>query len=273
MEKKFVDILLQQGVIPGIKVDKGTKNLSFSKDDLYTEGLDGLSDRCKKYYQQGARFAKWRAVVKIVNNRVSNQSIEETAWTLARYAAICQENGLVPIVEPELLMDGNHSLEVCLYWQQIILLACYKALQTNEVVLEGTLLKPSMVLTGESYEGQKSIDRDAKATIIALTRCVPAAVPGIMFLSGGQSEEEATLHLNAINKGTNLPWTASFSYGRALQDSCLKAWKGKTENIADAQEAFIKRAKANSEAQLGNYRGDAATEASKQSLFKKGYVY
>jgi len=212
-------------------------------------------------------------VLKITNNNVSRQSIEETAWTLARYAAICQENGLVPIVEPELLIDGNHSLEVCLYWQQIILSSCYKALLVNEVVLEGTLLKPAMVVPGESFQGNKSIEKNAKATVMALSRSVPSAVPGIMFLSGGQSEEEATVHLNAINKDRNLPWTVSFSYGRALQDSCLKAWKGKAENVAEGQAALITRAKANSEAQLGVYKGDASTESSKQSLFKKGYVY
>jgi fructose-bisphosphate aldolase class I len=269
----FVKMIQDAGVIPGIKVDLGARALPYCEGENYTQGLTDLDKRAAEYYQMGARFAKWRAVLKIQNGYVSQTSILENAWTLARYAAICQANGLCPIVEPELLMDGDHSLEVCKYWTEKILSACYKALIDQEVILEGTLLKPNMVLPGKENKGKPSFEANAKATVEALRRTVPAAVPGIMFLSGGQSEEEATNNLNELNKQPGLVWSLSFSYGRALQKSVLFAWKGDDKLVGAAQAALLKRAKANSMAQLGKYDGFAATEESKKSLYQKGYVY
>jgi fructose-bisphosphate aldolase class I len=230
-----------------------------------------MSD-AKKYYAAGARFAKWRAVVRISKNTPSPHSIQETAWSLASYASICQQNGLAPIVEPEILMDGPHSLEVCQYWTEKVVSACYKALSDQNVILEGTLLKPNMVINGQDSDQKVTTEQIAKATVQALQRSVPPAVPGIMFLSGGQSEEEASERLNALNAlelGPR-PWRLSFSYGRALQASCLKAWQGKPENVKAAQEAFLVRAKANSEAQLGKYKGSGAAG---ESLYQKNYKY
>mmetsp|Transcript_22263 Transcript_22263/g.35673 ORF Transcript_22263/g.35673 Transcript_22263/m.35673 type:complete len:369 (+) Transcript_22263:165-1271(+) len=269
----FVDVLNKAGVIPGIKVDKGTRDLQGSPGEKYTQGITDLDERCKKYYDAGARFAKWRAVLVIQDGYMSETAIQENAWVLARYAAICQSQGLVPIVEPEILMDGTHSLKICQYWTEKVIAACYKALSDNNVILEASLLKPNMCLPGKQYKGKRSMDDNALATVTALRRSVPAAVPGIMFLSGGQSEEEATMNLNAINKFENLPWSASFSYGRALQQSCLKAWKGEDANLKAGQDAFTQRAKANSDAQLGKYTGDAATEDSKKTLYEAGYTY
>jgi len=269
----FVDVLKKAGVIPGIKVDKGTRDLQGSPGEKYTQGLTDLDVRAAKYYEAGARFAKWRAVLVIQNGYISEAAIKENAWGLARYAAICQSKGLVPIVEPEILMDGEHSLQVNQYWTEKVIAACYKALSDNNVILEASLLKPNMCLPGKQYKGKRSIDDNAKATVQALKRSVPSAVPGIMFLSGGQSEEEATLNLNAINSLGDLPWSASFSYGRALQQSTLKAWKGDDANLKAAQDALIVRAKANSEAQLGKYDGSAASEESKKTLYEKGYTY
>lgn len=270
--RQFVDILKSKGIIPGIKTDKGTRQLPFCSGEKYTQGLTDLDVRSKKYYEQGARFAKWRNVLKIQNGRITETSLKETAWTLARYAAISQANGLVPIVEPEILMDGDHSLEVAQYWSTKVLNACYKALCDQEVLLEGTLLKPNMVLPGAQYKGGRSVEANALATVTSLRRAVPAAVPGIMFLSGGQSEEEATLNLNAINQ-FNVPWSCSFSYGRALQQSTLKAWRGNDGNLQAGQQALLMRGRANSAAQLGKYDGFAADEQSKQSLYVKGYTY
>jgi fructose-bisphosphate aldolase class I len=269
----FPDILKKAGVITGIKVDMGTKSLPYHPKEVYTQGLTDLDVRCDKYYQAGARFAKWRAVLTIQNGYISQHSVQETAWTLASYAAICQQHGLVPIVEPEILMDGDHSIEIAQYWTEKVLSACYKALNDQEVILEGTLLKPNMVLAGEQWKGQRSPKTNALATVTALKRTVPSAVPAIVFLSGGQSEEEATVNLNEINKFEHLPWSASFSYGRALQQSCLQAWKGDDKNIEAAQKVFLDRAKANSEAQLGKYDGWAGGQAAKQKLFQSGYVY
>lgn len=252
----------------------GTKSLPYHPKEVYTQGLTDLDARCDKYYKQGARFAKWRAVLIIQHGYISQASIKDTAWTLARYAAICQAHGLAPIVEPEILMDGDHSLEVCQYWTEKVLSSVYKALNDQEVILEGTMLKPNMVLNGEQYKGKRSAKLNAQSTIIALKRTVPSAVPAIVFLSGGQSEEEATLNLNEINKiSDHLPWTATFSYGRALQQSCLQVWKGDDKNIEKAQETFINRAKANSEAQFGKYSGWAGTDDAKKGLYQSGYVY
>lgn len=269
----LVELLKAAGIVPGIKVDKGTRVLPFFPGEKYTQGLTDLDVRCAEYYKCGARFAKWRNVLAIQNGRISETSIKETAWTLARYAAICQANGLVPIVEPEILMDGDHSLEVNQYWTEKTLSACYKALVDQNVLLEGTLLKPNMCLPGKQWEGKRSAEANGLATATALRRSVPAAVPSINFLSGGQSEEEATVNLNQVNSQGPIPWTCSFSYGRALQKSCLSAWQGKDENIEAAQQTLLKRAKANSEAQWGKYDGSAADENSKASLYEKGYTY
>lgn len=266
----FVNMLKEQNIIPGIKVDAGVIPLPGTDGETETQGLDNLGKRCAKYYQQGARFAKWRAVLKIGPNEPSALSIHQNAYGLARYAAICQENGLVPIVEPEILSDGSHPIDVCAETTERVLAACYKALSDNKVLLEGTLLKPNMVLSGA--EGPKvDVKTAAWLTVRTLSRAVPPAVTGIVFLSGGQSEEEATAHLAAMNQVTDLPkpWALSFSYGRALQSSTLKAWGGKKENVKAGQEALFKRAKANGEATLG--KGDL--DATGESLYVKDYKY
>jgi len=271
--RRFVDIMRSKGIVPGIKTDLGTRALPFCPGEKYTQGLTDLDKRSKKYYEAGARFAKWRCVLTIQNCKISETAIKETAWTLARYAAISQANGLVPIVEPEILMDGDHGGEVCQYWTEKTLAACYKALNDQRVILEGTLLKPNMVLPGKQYKGARSAKENAQRTLAALRRTVPPAVPGINFLSGGQSEEEATINLNEMNKLGGAPWALSFSYGRALQASCLKAWGGKDYNKRAGQQAFLKRAKANGMANLGKYDGFAADASSKSSLYQKGYTY
>jgi len=273
----LIEFLKKENIQLGIKVDQGTKHLPGTDDETYTQGLTDLDTRCKKYYKQGARFSKWRAVVKISKNTPSPYAIHETAWGLARYAAICQANGLVPIVEPEILMDGDHSLEICQYWTEKVVAACYKALSDQNVILEGTLLKPNMVIPGQQSSELKTTTtaQIAKATVQAFQRTVPPAVPGIMFLSGGQSEEEASVRLDALNSldlGPR-PWSLSFSYGRALQASALKAWQGKPENVEKAQEAFLVRARANSEAQAGKYKSTAGGGGSKESLYVKSYKY
>lgn len=261
------------GVLPGIKVDKGTIELAGTNGETTTQGLDNLGKRCAEYYAAGARFAKWRAVLKIGPNEPSPLAILENANGLARYAIICQENGLVPIVEPEILVDGSHDIDRCAEVSERVLAACYKSLNDHHVLLEGTLLKPNMVTPGSD---SKKVANDviAEYTVRTLQRTVPPAVPGIMFLSGGQSEEEATLNLNAMNKlQAKKPWTLSFSYGRALQQSTLKAWSGKEENVSKAQEVFLARAKANSEATLGKYQGGAAGADASESLHVKDYKY
>ncbi|XP_031493495.1 fructose-bisphosphate aldolase, cytoplasmic isozyme 1 [Nymphaea colorata] len=271
--KPFVDVLLEAGVLPGIKVDKGTVDLAGTNGETTTQGFDGLGARCQQYYKAGARFAKWRAVLKIGPSEPSELSIQQNAQGLARYAIICQENGLVPIVEPEILTDGGHDIDKCAEVTEKVLAAVYKALNDHHVLLEGTLLKPNMVTPG-SDSPKVAPELIAELTVRALRRTVPAAVPGIVFLSGGQSEEEATLNLNAMNKLDVLkPWTLSFSFGRALQQSTLKTWKGKEENVKAAQEAFLVRCKANSEATLGTYEGGNAGELASQSLHVKGYKY
>lgn len=265
----FVKILQSQGIIPGIKVDKGVVALPGTDGETETQGIDDLGKRCAKYYEQGARFAKWRAVLKISDTCPSELSIHQNAYTLARYAVICQENGLVPIVEPEILTDGSHDIGKCAAVTERVLGACYKALNDMHVLLEGTLLKPNMVLTG-AQGTPVDVTTAAALTVRTLQRTVPPAVPGIMFLSGGQSEEEATAHLAAMNQlDTKKPWSLSFSYGRALQASALKAWGGKKENWKACQEAFMARAKANGEATLG--KGDI--HAKGESLYVKDYKY
>jgi fructose-bisphosphate aldolase class I len=239
--------------------------------------MDDLDARCQKYYAAGARFAKWRAVLNIKDNlgaTPSCVSIIENANTLARYASICQCNGLVPIVEPEVLMDGDFSIEVAAVATEKVLAAVYKALSDHHVMLEGTLLKPNMVRSGSDAKVQASSKEIALATVRVLQHTVPCAVPGVTFLSGGMSEEEASLALNDINLAPGpRPWSLTFSYGRALQQSCLKAWKGEDGNIAAAQQALMTRAQANSLANLGKYTGGAGGEAANASSFVKGYVY
>ncbi|ESR43530.1 hypothetical protein CICLE_v10012049mg [Citrus x clementina] len=272
--KPFVDVLKEGGVLPGIKVDKGTVELAGTNGETTTQGLDGLAQRCQKYYEAGARFAKWRAVLKIGPNEPSQLAINENANGLARYAIICQENGLVPIVEPEILVDGPHDIKKCADVTERVLAACYKALNDHHVLLEGTLLKPNMVTPG-SEAPKVTPDVIAEHTVRALQRTMPAAVPAVVFLSGGQSEEEATRNLNAMNQlKTKKPWSLSFSFGRALQQSTLKAWAGKEENVQKAQAAFLVRCKANSEATLGTYKGDAQLgEGAAESLHVKDYKY
>lgn len=266
----FVKILKDLNIIPGIKVDKGVVALPGTDGETETQGIDDLGKRCAKYYEQGARFAKWRAVLKIGANEPSELSIHQNAYGLARYAVICQENGLVPIVEPEILSDGTHPIDVCAAVTEKVLSVVYKALADHHVLLEGTLLKPNMVLNG--VDGPKAdVVTAAYLTARTLSRTVPPAVPGITFLSGGQSEEEATAMLAAINQVPDVakPWKLSFSYGRALQASTLKAWLGKKENVPAAKEALLARAKANRDAALGV--GDI--NAKGESLYVRDYKY
>ena len=250
----LVDVIRDAGMIPGIKVDTGAKPLAGFSNETVTEGLDGLRDRFAEYAGLGARFAKWRAVYRIGEDMPSAACITANAHALARYAALAQEAGLVPIVEPEVLMDGDHDIEVCDLVTEEVLRSVFNELAVQEVVLEGMLLKPNMVISGQDCPERAGVEEVAALTLRCLRRVEPAAVPGIVFLSGGQSDEEATLHLNAMNKmaGT-APWKLSFSYGRALQAAPLKAWSGKPENLAAAQAAFIERAKANGAATLGSY--------------------
>ncbi len=250
----LVEIIKGAGMIPGIKVDTGAKPLAGFPDETVTEGLDGLRDRLAEYVELGARFTKWRGVYRIGEDMPSAACITTNAHALARYAALSQEAGLVPIVEPEVLMDGDHDIEVCDLVTEEVLRAVFNELAVQEVALEGMLLKPNMVISGQDCPDRAGVEEVAALTLRCLRRVVPAAVPGIVFLSGGQSDEEATLHLNAMNKmaGT-APWKLSFSYGRALQAAPLKAWSGKPGNLAAAQAAFIERAKANGAATLGSY--------------------
>ena len=250
----LVSILQGQGIIPGIKVDTGAKELPGSRGEKITEGLDGLPARVEEYVGLGARFAKWRAVITIADHIPSRHCIHTNAHALARYAKICQEGGLAPIVEPEVLMDGDHDLERCDQVTTLTLNTVFDELYAQDVALEGMILKPNMVISGSDCKTQAGIDEVAERTVQCLRRCVPAAVPGIMFLSGGQSEEDATAHLNAMNaKFAPAPWKLSYSYGRALQQSCLKAWQGDAGNVTPAQAVLLERAQANSAACAGSY--------------------
>jgi len=249
----LVTILESAGIIPGIKVDKGAKPLAGFPGEKVTEGLDGLRDRCAEYVELGARFTKWRAVYTIGDDGPSAACLTANAHALARYAAIAQEAGLAPIVEPEVLMDGDHDIDDCEVVTEEVLRSVFAELAVQEVALEGMLLKPNMVLSGADCPEQAGADEVARRTVKTLKRTVPAAVPGIVFLSGGQSDEVATQHLNAMNKLGQQPWQLSFSYGRALQAAPLKAWAGSAENLAAAQNAFLERAKANGAATLGTY--------------------
>jgi len=273
----FAKLLRDQGIVPGIKVDKGVVQLPGTNGETTTQGLDGLNERCAAYKAAGADFAKWRSVLKIGKDEPTQLSIQENANVLARYAVICQQNGLVPIVEPEILPDGDHTLERCQHVTEKVLAAVYKALSDHHVYLEGTLLKPNMCTAGQSFSGATKYtpEQNAVATVTALRRTVPAAVPGVTFLSGGQSETDASSNLNAINQvALGRPWVLTFSYGRALQASVLKAWQGKTENVAAAQAQLTQRAIANGQASVGKYTGESgATAAGSESLFVADHKY
>jgi len=249
----FADYLHDKGVVPGIKVDKGAKALAGSPSEKITEGLDGLRERLQDYHRMGARFAKWRAVIEIAADIPTDYCLRANAQALARYAALCQEVGLVPIVEPEVLMDGAHTLERCAEVSDATLKIVFDELYNHRVALEGMLLKPNMIISGMQAPKQASVEEVAKDTIKLLKRRVPAAVPGIVFLSGGQISELATAHLNAMNKLGHHPWELSFSYGRALQAPAMEAWLGQTANWGAGQAAFFKRAHCNSSACAGVY--------------------
>ncbi len=249
-------VIEQAGSIPGIKVDAGAKPLPFSKGETVTEELDGLRERLKEYYGLGARFAKWRAVIDIGEGIPTWTAVKANAHALARYAALCQESDIVPIVEPEVLMDGAHDIDRCAEVTEFVLKTVYWELYEARVVLEGTVLKPNMVIAGKKSSRQASVEEVAQRTIQILKRCVPPAVPGIAFLSGGQSDEDATAHLDAMNRTGGFPWKLTFSYGRALQAAPQKAWSGRPENVAAAQRAFSHRAKMNGLASLGQWKND-----------------
>jgi fructose-bisphosphate aldolase class I len=269
--KKMTDCLNEQGIVPGIKVDKGLVPLANSNGESWCMGLDGLDKRCAEYYKAGARFAKWRSVVSIPAGP-SMIALRDCAYGLARYAAIAQNAGLVPIVEPEVLLDGDQDIDRCLEVQEAIWAETFKYMADNNVMFEGILLKPAMVTPGADSSAKVPPETVAAYTLKMLRRRVPPAVPGIMFLSGGQSELEATLNLNAMNQQPN-PWHVSFSYARALQNSVLKTWQGKPENLKAAQDALLKRAKANSDAQLGKYDPSEESAEAGQRTYEKGYKY
>jgi fructose-bisphosphate aldolase, class I len=253
----LVEVLSRQGIIPGIKVDRGGKALAGAPGEQVTEGLDGLRERLAEYSALGARFAKWRAIITIGPGLPTSRAVLVNAHALARYAALCQEAGVVPIVEPEVLMDGDHPLERCFEVTEATLRTVFSTLSEQGVVLEGMLLKPNMVVSGKGCPRQAGIAEVAAATVSCLRRAVPAAVPGVVFLSGGQSEERATAHLNAMNApGASHPWALSFSYGRALQDSALRAWRGDPARVAAGQQAFYHRARMNGAARQGRYTPD-----------------
>jgi fructose-bisphosphate aldolase, class I len=249
----FVDVLKRKGILPGIKVDKGTVAMPGFSEEKITAGLDGLGERLKEYRDMGARFAKWRAVITIGSGIPTRSCIDANAHALALYAALTQEAGLVPVVEPEVLMDGAHDIDRCEEVSLVTLAAVFERLKDYRVSFEGMLLKPSMVLSGKESQKQAGIAEVAETTIRTLKRTVPSAVPGIVFLSGGQSAERATEHLNAMNGIGPHPWEISFSFARALQDPALKTWKGSAANVAAAQKQFYHRAKCNGAARYGRY--------------------
>jgi fructose-bisphosphate aldolase, class I len=261
----FAELLTRRGIIPGIKVDQGTKALALHPGEKITEGLDGLRERLAEYKQLGAKFAKWRAVIEIDDHDVpSTFGIRANVHGLARYAALCQEAGIVPIVEPEVLMDGAHSIERCEQVTSQVLAELFTELDAHRVVFEGLLLKPNMVIAGMKCAHQAGVQHVAEATMRCLSRYVPAAVPGIVFLSGGQSAEDATDHLNAMNKSGPHPWQVSFSYGRALQAPVLAAWKGLENNVEEAQRAFLIRCRLNGLARAGKYDRSMEKDAPSQ---------
>jgi fructose-bisphosphate aldolase class I len=258
----LVKLIAQAGALPGIKVDKGTKPLPNCPGEVVTEGLDGLGERLAEYRGLGAKFAKWRAVIDVGEHGVPSYTcVNANAHALARYAALCQSEGIVPIVEPEVLMDGGHDIDRCAEVTGWVLKETFQALFFNRIALEGMVLKPNMIVPGKKSGKRASVEEVAEKTLRVLKECVPAAVPGIAFLSGGQSDEDATAHLDAINKMGPLPWRVSFSYGRALQAAPQKTWSGKSENVAAAQRAFSHRAMMNSLAALGQWKADLERKA------------
>ena len=269
--QSFKDLLNSLGILPGIKVDKGTVNFG-SNGETATQGLDDLGKRCAKYYQDGARFAKWRAVLKIGQNCPSEAAIIENAHGLARYAVICQENGLVPIVEPEVLVDGTHDIDTSARISEKVFSEVIKACQDFGLIFEGALLKPNMITPGSECKQKVSAQEIAWKTVRTLSRTIPGAIPGIMFLSGGQSEQEATENLNEMNKLMDIkkPWNLSFSYGRALQHSVLRKWLGKQENFEISQKTFLQLALNNSQATLGTF---VSSGIKGESLHVSNYVY
>jgi fructose-bisphosphate aldolase, class I len=257
----FPEHLAKKGIIPGIKVDTGAKPLAAFKGETITEGLDGLRERLVEYYKLGARFAKWRAVIDIGEGIPTSFAIQANAHALARYAALCQENDIVPIVEPEVLMDGAHSIDRCEEVTGTVLQTVFDQLFEHRIVLEGMVLKPNMIISGKKAANRAGPEQVADATLRVLKRHVPAAVPGIAFLSGGQSSAEATLHLSLMNKAGPLPWSLTFSYGRALQDDALKSWAGQSSNFAAGQKELAKRAKLNGLATTGSYSPSMESQA------------
>ncbi len=257
----LVKLIEQAGSVPGIKVDTGAKPLALSNGETVTEGLDGLRERLIEYHGLGARFAKWRATYDPTGGRPSYNCINANAHALARYAALCQENGIVPIVEPEVLMDGDNDIDTCAQVTEWVLKETFAQLYYANVALEGMILKPNMIVPGMKCAKQASVDEVAERTVQVLKRCVPSAVPGIAFLSGGQSDELATAHLNAMNAKFDVPWALTFSYGRALQAAPQKAWSGKAENVPAAQKAFAHRAKMNGQAAVGKWSPEMEKQA------------
>jgi fructose-bisphosphate aldolase class I len=257
----LVKLITGAGAVPGIKVDAGAKPLPFCPGETVTEGLDGLRERLIEYRKLGAKFAKWRAVIDVGAGIPSYTCIKANAHALARYAALCQEQEIVPIVEPEILMDGDHDIDRCYSASEWALKATFEELYYNRVALEGIVLKPNMAVPGKKSSKKASVEEVAEKTVRLLKACVPGAVPGIAFLSGGQSDEDATAHLDAMNKLGPLPWKLTFSYGRALQAAPQKAWGGKSENVAAAQRAFAHRARMNSLAALGQWKQDLEKKA------------
>jgi len=257
----FPQYLMKQGIIPGIKVDLGAKPLAGFPGETITEGLDGLRERLIEYRGLGARFAKWRAVIDIADRIPTSFAIKANAHALARYGALCQEQDIVPIIEPEVLMDGAHTIARCEQVTDQVLAKVFRELEGHRVLLEGMVLKPNMVISGKKAANRAPPQTVAEATLRVLRRHVPPAVPGIAFLSGGQSEAEATLHLSLMNQLGGVPWLLSFSYGRALQDTALKTWGGAAANVAAAQREFVKRAKLNGLATLGRYGAEMESQA------------
>ena len=274
--KPFVDVMQSKGIIPGIKVDTGLKPLlGGGAGEKWCSGLDSLAERCEGYYKQGARFAKWRTALQIdvVNGCPTDLAIDVAAQDLARYARVCQENGLVPIVEPEILIDGTHDIATTARVQERVLTTVYAKLQDNGVLLEGSLLKPSMTVPGVECSDKSDPATIAKMTVQTLDRCLPPAMPGVTFLSGGISEEDSSIYLNEINKLSRKgAFALTFSYSRALQSSCIKIWGGKEENYKKAQDQLYARAKANSEASIGKYV-PGSQPSIEESLFVKNYAY
>lgn len=275
-DEPFVDVLNKAGIIPGIKVDSGLKTLlGGGEGETWCSGLDGLYEKCCKHYDQGARFAKWRTAVRIDVEKglPTDLAVNEAAWGLARYARICQEAGLVPIVEPEVLIDGSHDIATTAKVQEKLVSTTYKYLQENGVMLEGTLLKPSMTVQGVDCPDKASPTEVAAMTVKTLQRCIPPAMPGITFLSGGISEEDSSCYLNEINKINRVgPWAMTFSFSRAMQSSCLKTWNGEPDNVKAAQDQLLARARANGAASKGEYVPGSEPSLF-ESLFVSNYVY